>query len=216
MAGCPQLNFPGLQVVYGSRTRRGLNHANEDRHAVAVWRDWRPLPQQEAVNTEEDNTNYPKPTIVIPSCTTSARKDTSISGVVALGKISGGGLADSQDASDDHDDRKAYLWTVCDGHDGPEAANFVCRNIGDSFSKIWHISSPSVPPPSSISRKTDDSELYLRGYTLSNALARTFETLDASFKSIVMEGGQLEACTAGSVRVFANYHSHSVCNFDLS
>eukprot|EP01056_Protomagalhaensia_sp_Gyna25_P005803 Protomagalhaensia_sp_Gyna_25__5802@NODE_854_length_2508_cov_23_211017_g674_i0_p1_GENE_NODE_854_length_2508_cov_23_211017_g674_i0NODE_854_length_2508_cov_23_211017_g674_i0_p1_ORF_typecomplete_len624_score107_00PP2C/PF00481_21/2_1e38PP2C_2/PF13672_6/5_6e11SpoIIE/PF07228_12/0_0027BSP_II/PF05432_11/4_1e03BSP_II/PF05432_11/0_023DNA_pol_phi/PF04931_13/4_9CENPB_dimeris/PF09026_10/22CENPB_dimeris/PF09026_10/23_NODE_854_length_2508_cov_23_211017_g674_i04182289 len=187
----------GLHVVYGSRTRRGLNHANEDRHAVAGWLDWRT--DAHLLDTGPDD-DVPRSHVVVPLCTGSARKDTTVCGSGATGTSDPPFPRMEEPATPIRSKRKgepAFLWTVCDGHDGPEAADFVCRKVGDMFSRVWH-APLSSNLPANLAKKEDASDAYARGYALSNALARTFEALDSSFKAVVSDGGQLESCTAGS------------------
>lgn len=205
---------PGLHVVYGSRTRRGLNHANEDRHAVAWWHNWRTDAHLEDPTSEKGEEEIPKATVTVPLCTGSARKDTTVSGSGATGlsdppffksdgaTFSPGDLTPLRGKRRPEGTQPAYLWTVCDGHDGPEAADYVCRKVGDTFARIWHAPLSSNLPATLLQSKKlasgEEGEAYARGYALSNALARTFEALDSAFKTVVSEGGQLESCTAGS------------------
>eukprot|EP01053_Blabericola_migrator_P002767 Blabericola_migrator_1__2766@NODE_178_length_11905_cov_212_545362_g155_i0_p2_GENE_NODE_178_length_11905_cov_212_545362_g155_i0NODE_178_length_11905_cov_212_545362_g155_i0_p2_ORF_typecomplete_len640_score73_94PP2C/PF00481_21/2_9e38PP2C_2/PF13672_6/4_8e10PP2C_2/PF13672_6/7_3e03SpoIIE/PF07228_12/0_0039DUF4337/PF14235_6/0_78DUF4337/PF14235_6/6_2e03_NODE_178_length_11905_cov_212_545362_g155_i043966315 len=201
-----QTNPTGLHVVYGSRTRRGLNHANEDRHAVASWQEWKIDAHLQENHVDEE---LPKASVVVPLCTGSARKDTTVYGSGATGSSeppfvhrnetqSPGEITPLRSKRASEGAQPAYLWTVCDGHDGPEAADYVCRKVGDTFARIWHCPTSSNLPTMLKKGGNDESDSYARGYALSNALARTFEALDSSFKSVVSEGGQLESCTAGS------------------
>lgn len=221
----------GLHVVYGSRTRRGLTHANEDRHGVSHWEEWNTdayLGQSEGTRSAEDretspSNSYPAASICTPLCTGSARKDTTVYGCGATGDVSspfGRHEAEYSSSSTTPQPRSgrsyscsigssAYLWTVCDGHDGPEAADYVCKHISNSFAKIWHNpyshvrTSTQLPATAGKDRRGEDSKVYAKGFALSNALARTFESLDSSFKAFVTPetaGAEGRAgCTAGSV-----------------
>lgn len=209
----------GLHVVYGSRTRRGLAHANEDRHAVAHWTGWKNDAHLQSSDefTDSQQQSYPVPHVLAPCCTGSARKDTTFCGVGSTGNAvnplemsnlyDGSNTPDAKNTGGTSSCDKTFLWTVCDGHDGPEAADFVCKNVGDCFSRIWHSpGSHKLPPNMSKDKKnlTEENKMYMRGYALSNSLARTFEALDNSFKNHVMNpdesssSSRTQTCTAGS------------------
>lgn len=215
----PKTYENGLQIVYGSRTRRGLTHANEDRHAVAVWQRWDrdTVIQPEGITSQNsiEEGGYLKPMVTAPACIGSARRDTTFNGTGSTEPQS------SKDATgkDVEQAGSAYLWTVCDGHDGPEAADFVCKHIGDSFSKIWHEQGANKLSANFFKDKKvpqgEDGKSYARGYALSNALARTFESIDSSFKQYVTVdtgpdgNGPIQTCTAGSVRGTQSHPVHA-------
>ncbi|EZG88172.1 protein phosphatase 2C [Gregarina niphandrodes] len=207
---------PGLHVVFGSRTRRGLSHPNEDRHAVATWQNW----NLEAHTREEPEIDpgdaYPKPELVAPICTGSARKDTTVSGCGGTGALKDPqvalGLHLGQKvvlADQDPTKQAAYLWTVCDGHDGPEAADYVCQSVGEVFSRIWHKSVSYKMPANYLKDKAlapgEDPQTFARGYSLSNALARTYEVLDQNFKQLVCP--DTPALGSGSTTVPSTEHA---------
>eukprot|EP01069_Polyplicarium_translucidae_P004130 Polyplicarium_translucidae@DN2502_c0_g1_i2.p1 len=124
---------PGIiQLVHVTRTTRGHFHRNEDRACCARWCSFpvglcQRLPPRSLTNPFFLRVAHP-------------RGDT-----VGLREVRGGPMR--VDCRPQAPWADVVMWTVCDGHDGATAADFVVQNIAKVFEKSWIDRAGTANPP---------------------------------------------------------------------
>lgn len=135
----------GIDIVYGSKTVRGFTHANEDRLAMAIFNFSR-CKSPSSGSSKRHSLLQPIVTRLGSACTPE--------------ESSGTGETIPLESFNGHDTRTrscgkhGYVWICCDGHDGPQAADYFIQNFPGILQRMLLTEKDTDNSKSSLSQRT--------------------------------------------------------------